>query len=41
MRKGRRLGRWGVAMCEGAVVLSVGRFSIDLSLVRAQSQEYR
>lgn len=41
MRKGRRVGRWGVAMREAAVVLWVGRFLMDLRLVRAQSEEYR
>jgi len=41
MRMGLLVGRWGVAMCEAAVVQWVGQSSMDLRLVRAQSEEYR
>ena len=41
MRTGRRVGLWGVATCEAAVVQWVVQFSMDLRLVRAQGEGYR
>ena len=41
MRKGHRGHRLGVAKCEVAVVQQGEGLPMDLSLVRAQREEYR